>query len=437
VIRRRRTIEAQLADHGRLGVAVLTVAAILLYWAFLQDLPFVDTRGGTLVRAEVRTAASVHSRTPVRVGGTDVGKVERVESSGGGRTSTIVMRITEPGVTVRGDASAQVRYRTLLGGSMYIDLDPGSPSAPELGDRAIPLPRTEVQVEWDEFNGIFAKPVPQGQRRIVKGFADTLADRDALRAFLREGAPALDSFGRSARASRGEHPGELPSLIRNSSRTLRAFSRDRSLDRLIAGAERTMRATARVRDALGQTVALAPGALRSTRTTMTRLDRTLDRLDPLADELMPAARATEPATRRLRPASTALLRMMRHAGPLLETGPRTLRTLRSAAAAGLPFLEALRTTTARINAQILPWLNTYDPETRLETHQMVGPWLSGQNDSYAGFDDNGYYLRAVVGLSPDAPTKPCSIVTVRELFTCPILRGVGPGDGADQARRRR
>src|SRR4051794_16493987 len=243
----------------RRGSVLIAVALVLLFWAFMHHLPFAGGPHGAVVRAEVRTAANVTSRTPVRVGGTDVGSVEKLEPAGGGRTTTIVMRITHPGIHVSEDAKADVRYRTLLGGSMYIDLDPGSPSAPALGDRTIPLARTSAQVDWDEFNGVWARPVPQGERRLIKGFADALEDPAALRVVLRAGGPALRSFGRAARAGRGQHAGDLPTLVREAARATRAFSGDgHALDTLIRGAQRTTAATAHVRAALGETLDTAP-----------------------------------------------------------------------------------------------------------------------------------------------------------------------------------
>jgi ABC-type transporter Mla subunit MlaD len=419
--RRSRPVARTGAQKQRLGVAVLLVASILLYWAYLHHLPFAGGPDGAIVRAEVRTAANVNSRTPVRVGGTDVGTVEKLKSAGGGRTTTIVMRITEPSVSVRSDARADVRYRTLLGGSMYVSLDPGSASAPPLGDRTIPLARTNAQVDWDEFNSVWAKPVPHAQQQLVKGFADALEDPAALRKLLHEGGPALDSFGKAARAGRGEHDGELISLIRNAAGATRGLASDgTSLDELIRGAQRTAGATAGARVALGETIDALPGALHSARTTMVRLDGTLTRLDPLADELVPAARATAPALRRLRPAVRSLDRLLRHAGPLLKTAPPALRALRGTARAGIPFLAALEAMSTRLVTDVLPWLSTVDPKTRLKIYEEIGPWLSGQNDSYSDFDDNGYFLRGAAHQSPDSAVLPCS----GDVQRCVILRRV-------------
>ena len=82
----------------------------------------------------------VEGRTPVRVHGVEVGTVEQVEPGATSATSDVTLRIDDHAyVELARDASARIRYRSILGGSRFVELDPGSPSAPPLGDRPIPL----------------------------------------------------------------------------------------------------------------------------------------------------------------------------------------------------------------------------------------------------------------------------------------------------------
>lgn len=403
-----RSAAAVARRHLRFGLWVLLISFVLLYWGFVHHLPFMGGPEGRVVLAEVRTAANVNKRTPVRVGGIDVGTIEKVVASGAGHTSTIAMRLKDDDVDLRSDASADVRFRTLLGGSMYIDLHPGSASAPPLGNRTIPLARTTAQVDWDEFNGIFAEPVPEAQRKIIKGFADALESPKPLRRLLRDAPPAFGSFGRSASASRGRDDGELTELIRNANRVLRGFAADGyALGDTISGAQRTVTSMARARSALSDTLESAPAALRSARTAMTRFDRTLSALDPLAEELLPGLREVEPSARRMRPAMASLEGLLGEAEPLLESAPPALESLRDAARAGLPMIDALKPLTDRLNGRFLPFLNTYNPKIRLKVYEMFGPFMSVHNDSQKGFDDNGFFLRTVAQQSPYSVLLPC------------------------------
>jgi len=88
--------------------------------------------------------------TPVRVHGVDVGQVTGVQRAPAGRGVQIEMAIDDgKGVTLHDDARLALRWRTLLGRNMYVDLDPGSRSAPPLGHASIPRSRTSDQIELD------------------------------------------------------------------------------------------------------------------------------------------------------------------------------------------------------------------------------------------------------------------------------------------------
>src|SRR4051794_10306151 len=137
------------------------------------------------------------------------------------------------------------------------------------------------------------------------------------------------------------------------------------------------------------------------RVAMRRLDGTLAHVDPLLPELIGPARATAPTARRLRPALVNTDRLLRDAEPLLTSAPPALATLRATAGAGLPFLAALRAMSDRLVDQFIPWTQKVNPASRLKLLEEIGPWISGQNDSYAGFDDNGFFLRGASNQSPD------------------------------------
>ena len=147
-----RRIEPLRSDNtnysARTGAVVVGLMAVALFVAIAQWRP-IGGDSGQVVRAEFTAANQVSDFSPVRVAGVDVGKVQSVEPGSSPGTATVEMRITNEDVVVRRDARADVRWRTVLGGNMFIDLQPGSPSAPELGDAAIPTSRTTSQAELD------------------------------------------------------------------------------------------------------------------------------------------------------------------------------------------------------------------------------------------------------------------------------------------------
>jgi ABC-type transporter Mla subunit MlaD len=160
------------ARQQLIGIAVMALGVLLLAIAFTGHAPLLGGSSGRTVTARFAQANEVDNSTPVRVGGVDVGHVLSLKA-GPGNTTDIVMSISGAGVRLHSDASAQIRWRTLLGGSMYIDLNPGSASAPPL-DEAISLSRTGSQVDWDQFNAQLPTGARPQLQREFKGVAAAL-----------------------------------------------------------------------------------------------------------------------------------------------------------------------------------------------------------------------------------------------------------------------
>ena len=406
--RRRHTRGRRPPTTLRSGVIMLVIGGVLLHWAFLHRLPFVPEATPATIEAEFASAANVNSRTPVRIRGVTVGEVERVEASGDGRTSVVVMALGDRARRIREDATARIRMRTFVSGAMYIDLHPGSRGARPLGDRRIGLGATATQVDWDQFNSMWPEQARLGQRQIIKGLANALSDAGAVRGTLTQLPSALENAGTATDAMRGERRGELTHLIDTTGRTLSALSADEhSLGGFIDGAERTFAAVADEREALGATLGATPPALESTTVTMRRLHRTLDRLEPLAIRLRPGARALAPAMRTLRPALVSVDRLLSELRPLLDAAPPALRGLEDAADRGTPLLRDYAPVIDRLNRETLPALDTRDAGTKLKLYEAIGPMLAALDGAQGVYDANGYYLRADAKSADNSVIAPC------------------------------
>src|SRR5204862_4840984 len=126
-----------------------------------------------------------------------------------GRAAVVTMRITDTHVTVRRDARADMRWRTLLGGSPYIDLDPGSASRPPLRDAVLPSSRTASQVELDQFLGAFKRQTPEAIRNILQQMSRGLTDRPAVARPIRALSPSLTPVHRGDQPLLRERPDDL------------------------------------------------------------------------------------------------------------------------------------------------------------------------------------------------------------------------------------
>jgi virulence factor Mce-like protein len=402
------TRAADIRRDRLIGIVVIAVGVLLVAIAFAGHVPLLGGEGGRDVSARFAQANEVDSSTPVRVGGVDVGHVVALRRAPGD-TTTLVMRLTTSGIRLHADAGAQIRWRTLLGGSMYIDLDPGSPSAPALRGE-IPLARTASQVDWDQFNAQLPAAARAELRRELGGFDAALRSPAGTGRTLHVLGPALATVGAGAEPLRGRDIGDLPSAVRNAGRTLSAIGGDPAqLQRLLAGADATLAVTAAHNAALGEALALSPPALAATRRASRTLGRTLTALDPLIARLAPGARLLGPADAVLAPLLRRADATLHRAEPLLAITPESLRQLGAAGAQGSALIAGLTPVISRLDRELLPFLARTDPDTRLKLYETFGPVASALSSTLSGFDVNGYSYDFNVQLSTGSLLLPCDL----------------------------
>lgn len=404
IIRKLGTVDRPLL----VGLGVLALLALGMYLGIERRLPFQGP-GGRVVRAEFERATQLRADTPVRVRGVDVGLVEKVERDGDGERATVVMRIQDDDVRIARDARAEIRWRTVLGGNMAVELDPGSPSAPELGDAVIPRARTRTQVELDQLLQVYDGRTIASQRQLIAGLAGALEGGAAAEAIERLG-PRLADTGPALRALRGERDGDLRALVHSAARTTAAFDRsERALRELVTGGGRTFSAIARQRERLGSALALAPDAMAATVAGARSIDRALPSLDAVAEELRPGARALAPAVEDARPALVRLDRLLDRAEPLLAEARPAVRRLSRAAPTGRRVVAAASPVVERLDRELLPWLDTPDDDSKLPVYQMIGPTFATLSAGAAYYDGAGHVLNfpLFVGENP-AAFIPCT-----------------------------
>jgi ABC-type transporter Mla subunit MlaD len=390
----------------RTGALAVAVILALMYVALTHTIPFLGGDGGRLVRAEFAQANEVNNETLVRVGGVAVGHVQGVEPAPG-HTTMLLMRITQAGVVLHSDASARIAWRTLLGGSMAVDLNLGSASAPVLSG-PIPLSATSSQVDWDQLNSLLAPPTRFETQRILGGLRTTLSDPLGAGRTLHALAPALATIGPAADALRGQNIGDLPGLVRSAGQTAGALgASDAALQGLLDGAQRTLLITASDHAELQQALQLSPPALASTQVTMSVLATTLTRLDPLVVQLRPAVRALAPTTAVLQPMLSRASRVLSDAVPLLNVAPGALHALGAAGAQGTPLIGGLSPTVRRLNGQLIPFLNTRDTDIKLKVFEAIGPFFSDVNSAASQFDGSSWFLHFDASAGLNSVSLPC------------------------------
>lgn len=384
----RRAGDRRLTLIGTL-MAAATIAAVIV--AFTGTIPFTGASPASTISAEVPSIDALRAGDPVRVDGVQVGTVATTGLDPSGRAALIKLSIADARLTVHSDARITLRWPTFLGGATYVDLDPGTPAAPPLGDHVLPLAQTSSQVELDDLLQIAGPPTPMALRALLDQTAAGLSAPVAVGRLLGTAPLRLETIGRGLAPLVGEQPGDLSDLLAASARTVGVLDRNRAaLDALVQGAAGTFGTTSAQRQALGDALGQAPAALEQTDTLMRRLPGTLALLDPLARSLRPglqATAATLPSTRALLLRAVSLLQAAR---PLLGALPTTLDNLAAASNNASRLIDGVNPILARTRSELLPWLDAIDPDTKLKTYEAIGPTLAVADHSE--FDNGGYLL---------------------------------------------
>lgn len=392
------------------GLLVVAGSALALYAALAGGVPSIQSGSAFRhVKAEFASTNELRGGDPVRVDGVEVGAVEEIELVRGGRAAIVTMSIEHPGVDIRRNARADLRWRTALGGNPYIDLDPGTTAAPALGDAVLPAGQTASQVEVDQVMSPLGGSTPEAIRNSLRQLSRGLDDAPAVGRTIDALSPSLTTVDRGVGALRGARDDDLGELVAGMSRTVRAIDRGgERLDRLVAGGAATFETLSANRSALGQSLDLSPAALDSARETMRRLRPTLDRLDPLAARLTDAVEPLAPALGRATPTLEEARVLLRDARPLLRELPEGLDALAAASRQGAPLMAALEPVLDRMEDPLLPFLERRDEDNGLRNYEAIGPTFAAADSAAGEFDGGGYVLHfPSLGDERSALSSPC------------------------------
>jgi virulence factor Mce-like protein len=399
--------------HRRNGAVAIAVVAVALMSAYKGRVIFLP-QGGETVKAEFVRTPHVRVNTTVRVAGVDVGRVSSIERVAGGRGVRVSMRIEDgQDIDLRADARAALYERTLLGRNMYIELSPGSPSAPPLGGKVIERARTTSQVDIDEVLQPLEAGRRRGLQRTVAALSAGLSGPAGARRAIAALPPAARALARGLPPLRGPRAGhDLPRLVADAQRAARALDRDQeALAGLIDGADVTLGVTSARRADLAATLDISPAALADTRATTTRLRTTLDEIDPIAERLRPGARRLAAAAPRARVALARTTPLLIEARPLLERLNPTLRRLGRTASKGSALIDGLDPTLERASDDLVPWLDERDAFTGFKNYEILGPTVAGADSATSPFDRYGHSIVFEPSAGPERVLEdlPCQL----------------------------
>src|SRR3954471_20109605 len=296
-----RDRRAQAAKSGRFSwrpsnvtIAILFILLFTIgpYLAFTKHVPF--TSHGYEVKATFSNSANIATNSPVRVAGVDVGKV--ISTSRDGDNTTVTFTVDGSGRPIHDDAFAAIRPRIFLEGNFFIELDPGSPSAPELDSGGtIPVSRTSTAVQIDEVLTALQSPVRADLGRLLESYGDALTAKptaaqdlaqlpqvqgltggQALNKVFEYGGEAGKYSSQVTQALTGTEPHDLARLIAGTGRTAAAFAANQQdLQGLIDNFDTFTGALANQYDNLATTVRLLAPTLKIAHASFVSLNNSL------------------------------------------------------------------------------------------------------------------------------------------------------------------
>ena len=346
-------MQKQAPTLGRILVMVLFALScfgILLYLWLAFGGPTPLKPEGYRFKARFPESSLLVLEADVRIAGLNVGHVKSKALQRHGGT-LVEMELDRKYAPIPADSRAMLRAKSILG-QIYIELTPGSESAPKLPDGGI-LANANVQepVEIDELIRTFDRPTRRAFRGWVRETAKAI--QGGRGEDLNDALGNLDQWAASGadvlRILDEEDPA-LRRLIKNSGIVFAALNeREGQLRELIVNANDFFGALASRNDALAETIRIFPTFLDESRATLARLERFAQDTRPLVRDLTPVATELRPAVRDLRRLSPDLKRLFRDLGPLIDesgtTLPEAARFLRGAK----PVFESLHTYLPELN----------------------------------------------------------------------------------------
>ena len=407
-------------SNAMIAVIFILIFTIGPYLAFTGHVTF--TSYGYQLKSTFSNGVNIAANSPVRIAGVDVGRVITTERDGD--ATTVTFTVEGKGRPIHDDAFAAIRPRIFLEGNFFIDLSPGSPSAPELdSDAMIPVSHTSTWVQIDEVLTALQAPVRADLSRLLESYGTALTHKptaaedvgqlpevhgksgaEGLNGGFRYGGDAGRYSAQVTNALLGTQPHDLSRLVAGTSRTFAALAQnEEDLKGLIVNFDIFTGALAAQSANLSTTVHRLAPTLQTFHSSLVNLNRALPPLRAWAIELNPAVaelpdliEAGRPWLRQARPLLSGkegggIAKLLREATPGLAGAAQAGK------AVALPQLNRISLCTTRVlvptgNQVINDQFSTGQPNYREAFYGLVN--LAGESQN---FDGNGPFLRLQPG----------------------------------------
>jgi len=394
-------------------IALITIAipVFVTYYAFHKRLPFAAQYTDYVV---VPNSVHVRGGDPVRISGINVGSVEGVSPHG--RATKIAFSLDSEALPIHRDATVVIRDRLFLEGSYYLDLHPGSPSAPVAPEGyTIPEQNAQTPVQFFQVLSTFDVATRTDLESLLNtanqafsppaGHAQSDSGAGGFKRAIPQLTPLLKDVAWDSRALRGTQPGDVEKLLAGSAGVFTALAQDRGarLADLVTGLDRVSGALAASDGALAQSLVGIDQTLQAAPGALTAVDRALPPLTHLAAALTPTLRAAPPIVAGINSTIDKVLTVVNPSvrGQLLGSLRTTLATFPTVLTQIGELFATSKPVTDCLQSHVMKILTAEVPDGALSTNEPVWKdfvhFLPSLSSASASFDANGPYVRTLLG----------------------------------------
>ncbi len=425
-----------------LAVSAIVIAATLfvVFYAFNGGLPFIHQY---TMYAVVNNSVNVRTQSPVRIAGIDVGAVDT--TSPDGNATKITFTLQNNGLPIHKDATLTIRDRLFLEGGYYLQLNPGTPSAPVAPEGfTIPLQNTSTPVQFYKVLSTFDVAARASLASILntlnQGFSpqpgQRISDSGAggLKSAIPQLTPVLKDVAWITRALHGTQAGDVQRLLSSAADVTGTLnSHSGQLTDLITGLNRTSTALVSTGGALAQSIIGLDQTLQVSPPALTAIDHSLPPLVNLAHALTPSLKVAPPIISNVSNTITQLNSIISPAkrGPLLTALRATLTQFPSILTQLASAFPVTKEVADCLQTHLVPLFNEQVPDGSLSTGRPVWQdfvhFLPNVAGATGSFDANGYYTRVLVGAGNNTLSGGLLGTITNLLGVVTNLVGIDPG----------
>ncbi len=387
------------------------------------------------LKAVFTSETELHIPSPVRIAGVDVGEVTSVKRIGGSssRVGVVTMSIDPNGLPIHADATMKIRPRIFLEGNFYVDLKPGSPSAPDLKSGAtLSVGSTAGPVQLDRVLSSLNSNTRTNLETLLRGLGCSLDGRptaaqdatqdpivrgltggQALNVSLKYSPDAFKASAMVNQALLGITPHDLSGAIKGNAQVFRALAASGDqLSSFVTTFNATMAALAARQQQLAQTISLLPPFLPRTQSSDTALDRSFGPTKAFARALTPGIGQLGPTIDAGLPwlAQASALMSPQELGGLVRYLTPAIQNTGATIAPTEALIKQADLLSRCFDHNIVPTGNQVIADPPIGTGQPVYRELFQSAVGLAGaaqnFDGNGRYIRANAGGGDQRVTTP-------------------------------